>query len=239
MSATRTKKHNGHNHLADRLRAMSRNLWWTWNPEAQRIFFRLAPQLWRDSNHSAVAVMREISDQELTARLHDPDFARIVRAALTDFDTYMDAEGTWASHHAAALKNPVAYFSAEFGIHESLPIYSGGLGILSGDHIKSASDLGIPFIGITLFYREGYFQQRIGADGWQQEQYAPNHVDELPLDLVMTAEGGRLLNSVQIGHSTVFFQTWQIRVGRATLYLHDTTLPENDMQFQGLTSHVY
>ncbi|MEK6650561.1 MAG: alpha-glucan family phosphorylase [Bacteroidota bacterium] len=239
MSATRTKKHNGHNHLADRLRAMSRNLWWTWNPEAQRIFFRLAPQLWRDSNHSAVAVMREISDQELTARLHDPDFARIVRAALTDFDTYMDAEGTWASHHAAALKNPVAYFSAEFGIHESLPIYSGGLGILSGDHIKSASDLGIPFIGITLFYREGYFQQRIGADGWQQEQYAPNHVDELPLDLVMTAEGGRLLNSVQIGHSTVFFQTWQIRVGRATLYLLDTNLPENDMHFQGLTSHVY
>ncbi len=239
MSNAHPKKHIGHNHLAERLRAMSRNLWWTWNPEAQRTFFRLAPQLWRESNHNAVAVMREISQQELTARLHDPEFARKVRSVLSDFDAYMGATDTWASQHAAHLKHPVAYFSAEFGIHESLPIYSGGLGILSGDHIKSASDLAIPFIGLSLFYREGYFQQRVGADGWQQEVYLPNHLENLPLELVMTAQGGRLLYSVQIGHSTVFFQTWKVQVGRATLYLLDTNLPENDFHFQGLTSHVY
>ena len=239
MTTHRKKSSNDHNHLSERLRAMSANIWWTWNPEAQRLFFRLAPQLWRDSNHNAFEVMREISDQELTARLHDADFAHKARTVLADFDAYTQSESTWARRHAAKLKNPVAYFSAEFGLHESLPIYSGGLGVLSGDHIKSASDLGLPFIGITLFYREGYFQQRIGPDGWQQELYPANKPEQFPITLVESNAGGRLLNSVQIGHSTVFFQAWAMRVGRATLYLLDTNLPENDLHFQGLTSHVY
>jgi starch phosphorylase len=151
----------------------------------------------------------------------------------------MDTSDTWASLHARTLKNPVAYFSAEFGLHESLPIYSGGLGVLSGDHTKSASDLGIPFIGISLFYRNGYFQQQVGPDGWQQETYPIADPAHLPLELVMSDEGVRLLNSVEIGHSTVFFQAWRLRVGRAVIYLLDTNLPENDQHFQGLTAHVY
>lgn len=151
----------------------------------------------------------------------------------------MDAEKTWASQHAPKLKEPIAYFSAEFGLHESLHIYSGGLGVLSGDHTKSASDLGIPFIGIGLFYQQGYFQQRIGPDGWQQELYPSYHPETLPLELVTLQEGGRLLNSVEIGHSIVYFQTWRLRVGRVQVYLLDTNLPENDQHFQGLTAHVY
>ncbi len=228
-----------HHSLATRLRRLAYNLWWTWNPEAQQIFKELSPLVWRYSEHSAVAVMREISDQELHVRLHDREFHHRVHAVLESFDAYMNATDTWAHRHAAGLKGPVAYFSAEFGFHESLPIYSGGLGILSGDHTRSASDLGLPFVGITLFYRQGYFRQRINPQGWQEELYPTAEPDTLPLELVVRPEGGRLLNSVEIGHSTVYFQTWRLAVGRVSLYLLDTNLPENDQHFQGLTSTVY
>jgi starch phosphorylase len=239
MLAIFKTKNLSHLHLSVRLRALARNLWWTWNPESHHVFKELSPLVWRYSNHNAVAVMNEISNQELDARLRDHEFARRVHAVLEEFESYMTKPSTWAKRHATALKNPVAYFSAEFGLHESLPIYSGGLGILSGDHTKSASDLGIPFVGIGLFYRQGYFQQRLNADGWQEESYPSNDPEHLPLELVLQPEGGRLLNSIEIGHSTVYFQTWAVRVGRVTLYLLDTNLPENDQHFQGLTSTVY
>ncbi|MCI0707864.1 MAG: alpha-glucan family phosphorylase [Ignavibacteriae bacterium] len=225
--------------LAVQLRQLSRNLWWVWNPDAQTIFKELSPLVWERSNHNAVAVFREISQKELSARLLEPDFARIVRHVIAEFHAYMDEKKTWSVELLPDFKQPVAYFSAEYGMHESIPIYSGGLGILSGDHIKSASDLGLPFIGVGLFYRHGYFQQRIGPDGWQQELYPMNDPENLPVELVERPEGGRLLNSVEIGHSVVYFQTWKIQVGRAPLYLLDTNLPENDQHYQGLTSHVY
>lgn len=239
MSLILKTKNSSHKHLSVRLRALARNLWFTWNPEACRLFKELSPLTWQYSDHNATAVMNEISDRELEARLRDHEFSRRVHAVLEEFEYYMTETSTWAKRHAAALKNPVAYFSAEFGLHESLPIYSGGLGILSGDHTKSASDLGIPFIGIGLFYRQGYFQQRLNADGWQEELYPSNNPDHLPLELVLQPEGGRLLNSIEIGHSTVYFQTWAVHVGRVTLYLLDTNLPENDQHFQGLTFTVY
>jgi len=239
MSSVFKTKNSSQLQIPVRLRALAWNLWFTWNPEACRVFKELSPLVWRYSNHNAAAVMSEISNQELEARLRDHEFSRRVHTVLEEFDSYMTETSTWAKRHAGALKNPVAYFSAEFGLHESLPIYSGGLGILSGDHTKSASDLGIPFIGIGLFYRQGYFQQRLNAGGWQEELYPSNNPDHLPLELVLQPEGGRLLNSIEIGHSTVYFQTWAIRVGRVTLYLLDTNLPENDQHFQGMTSTVY
>lgn len=226
-------------HLAEQLRQLSRNLWWIWNPDAQMIFKELSPLVWERSNHNPVEVFREITNQELCARLQEPDFARIVKHVIAEFHAYVNEKKTWSSEFLSEFIQAVAYFSAEYGMHESVPIYSGGLGILSGDHIKSASDLGLPFIGIGLFYRYGYFQQRIGPDGWQQELYPMNDPDRLPVDLVERPEGGRLLNSVEIGHSIVYFQTWKIQVGRAPLYLLDTNLPENDTHFQGLTAHVY
>ena len=228
-----------HKPFAERLQTLARNLWWTWNPQAQDIFQELSPLVWERSNHSALEVLHEVSPTELSARLHDPELQKRVHRVLEDFESYMASSDTWSSHHARKLSNPVAYFSAEFGLHESLPIYSGGLGILSGDHTKSASDLGIPFIGISLFYRNGYFQQHIGPEGWQQESYPVYDPVRLPLELVTREEGGRLLNSVEIGHSTIYFQAWRLRVGRATIYLLDTNLPENDPHFQGLTGHVY
>ena len=225
--------------IPERLHILARNLWWTWNPQGQEIFRELSPLAWERSNHSAVDVLRDVSHVELATRLHDPDLHKKVRIVLDDFESYMDAKETWATRQSSILPGPVAYFSAEFGLHESLPIYSGGLGVLSGDHTKSASDLGIPFIGISLLYRNGYFQQHISSDGWQQESYPRYDPVRLPLELVTRAEGGRLLNSVEIGHSTVYFQAWRLLVGRATIYLLDTNLPENDQHFQGLTTQVY
>jgi starch phosphorylase len=239
MSSIDRIKNRSHGSLAKRLRGLAYNLWWTWNPDAQQIFQELSPLVWKRANHNAVEVMREISARELDARLRDHEFARRVHNVLEEFETYLAERSTWAKRHASKLKNPVAYFSAEFGLHESLPIYSGGLGILSGDHTKSASDLGIPFIGIGLFYRQGYFRQHLNADGRQEETYPTSDPEHLPLELLLQPEGGRLLNSVEIGHSTVYFQTWSLHVGRVTLYLLDTNLPENDQHFQGLTATVY
>ncbi len=228
-----------HPSFVERLQTLARNLWWTWNPQAQEIFHDLSPLTWERSSHNAVEVLREVSHTELVARLHDSEFQSRVGRVLDDFESYMETKDTWARHHASHLTEPIAYFSAEFGLHESLPIYSGGLGVLSGDYAKSASDLGIPFIGISLFYRNGYFQQHIGQEGWQQESYPLADPVRLPLELLTREEGGRLLNSVEIGHSTVYFQTWRLRVGRAVIYLLDTNLPENDQHFQGLTAYVY
>ncbi|HEY6952660.1 MAG TPA: alpha-glucan family phosphorylase [Bacteroidota bacterium] len=228
-----------HYPTAQRLHILSRNLWWTWNPEAQEIFRTLSPMVWKSSNHNAVAVLREISEDELLARLHDSDLMKRVRTVLEEFESYLGNKRTWARKHASMPDHPIAYFSAEYGLHESLPIYSGGLGVLSGDHLKSASDLGLNFVGVGLFYRNGYFTQHIGPDGWQQELYPASNPEELAMELVLQKEGGRLLNSVEIGHTTVFFQTWLVRIGRIRLYLMDTNVPENDAHVQTLTAYVY
>ncbi len=225
--------------LADQLRSLAFNLWWVWNPEAQDLFKELSPSVWERSNHNPIAVLKQFSMQELNVRLHDVDYAAKVQQVLNKFYDYSTQRDTWAREHAAELKQQVAYFSAEFGLHESLPIYSGGLGVLSGDHAKSASDLGIPFVGIGLLYQQGYFQQRVGPDGWQQEYYPYFRPEDLPLDLLTLPEGGRLLNSVEIGHSIVYFQTWRLQVGRVHVYLLDTNVPENDQHFQWLTARVY
>ena len=151
--------------LATGLNKLARNLWWTWSQQAQEVFQELSPRAWQNLYHNAVAILHEVSDYELRVRLQGPYFARRVREVLRTFDAYMNEEATWAHQHAPSLRqNPVAYFTAEFGFHETLPIAAGGLGILAGDHAKSASDLGLGFVGISLFYREGYFQQAIDAN---------------------------------------------------------------------------
>ncbi len=154
--------------LITRLKRLAGNLWWTWNQDCQDIFHELSPRGWQTLYHSAVAVLQEVSDYELVARLQDGRFAARVRSALNTFETYLNDTDTWGRRHAPALiKNPVAYLTAEFGFHETLPIAAGGLGILAGDHARSASDLGLGFVGVSLFYREGYFQQSFNLDNWQ------------------------------------------------------------------------
>jgi starch phosphorylase len=228
------------NEIIAGLKKLSRNLWWTWNQEAQDFFYELSPRGWQNMFHNAVAVLHEVSEQELRARLHDASFATRARAVLKEFDNYLKEEKTWGNTHAAKLaKNPVAYFSAEFGFHESLPIAAGGLGMLAGDHSKSASDLGLGFVGIGLFYREGYFQQAIDSNNWQTEYYNPVDPHNVPVEPVLDAEGNRLVCTVEIGMSAVDFQAWRVNVGRAPVYLLDTNLPANEQLFRDLTTRVY
>src|ERR1019366_1514629 len=228
------------NELVAGLHKLSRNLWWSWNQEAQDFFYELSPRGWQNMFHNAVAVLREVSEQELRARLQDVHFAARARAVLGDFHNYLGDQKTWCPSHAATLhKNPVAYFSAEFGFHESLPISAGGLGILAGDHAKSASDLGLGFVGVGLFYREGYFQQAIDSNNWQTEYYNPIDPHNVPLEPVLDADGERLVCSVGIGMNAVDFQVWRVNVGRVPVFLLDTNLPQNEQRFRDLTTRVY
>lgn len=226
--------------LITRLHALSRNLWWTWDQEAQELFQELSPRGWQNLYHNAVAVLHEVSEAELRARLQNPNFAEAVRQVLAEFDAYLAEPNTWAARNAPALaKNPVAYFSAEFGFHETLPIAAGGLGILAGDHAKSASDLGLGFVGISLFYREGYFQQAVDHNNWQTEYYTQLNPQNLPVEPVLDAAGKPLIISVRIATSDVKARAWRVNVGRVPVYLLDANLPENEQHHRDLTLRVY
>ena len=222
------------------LNRVAHNLWWTWNQGAQEIFHELSPRGWQNLYHNAVAVLHEVSDYELRVRLQDPDFARRVRQMLHDFDAYLNDRETWGRQNAPALvKNPVAYFSAEFGFHETLPIAAGGLGILAGDHTKSASDLDLGFVGVSLFYREGYFQQQINQDNWQTEYYTLLNPKNLPMEPVLDEKGEPRVGMVEIDLTEVYFQAWRVNVGRCPVYLLDTNRPENAQHHRDLTRRVY
>ncbi len=222
------------------LNKLARNLWWTWNQEAQEIFQELSARGWQNLYHNAVAILHEVSEYELRVRLQDPDFARRVQDVLGLFEAYMSDQHTWAHEHAQALRaHPVAYFSAEFGFHETLPIAAGGLGILAGDHAKSASDLGIGFVGISLFYREGYFQQAFDANNWQTEYYTLLNPKNLPVEPVLNEKGEPLVCRVDIGMNQVAFHAWRANVGRVVVYLLDANRPENEQHFRDLTQRVY
>ncbi|HSW39474.1 MAG TPA: alpha-glucan family phosphorylase [Acidobacteriota bacterium] len=226
--------------LLERLKRLSKNLWWTWNQDCQDIFQELSPRGWRELYHNAVAVLNDISEYELHMRFQDPVFAQRVKGMLEDFDAHMKQENTWAAQNAGAFaEHPVAYFTAEYGFHETLPIAAGGLGILSGDHARSASDLGLGFVGISLFYREGYFQQAIDRENWQKEYYTPLNPDALPLEPVLNKEGRRLVGQVEINLSQVYFQVWKVNIGRCCIYLLDANREENEPFYRDLTLRVY
>ncbi|HTI69552.1 MAG TPA: alpha-glucan family phosphorylase [Candidatus Limnocylindria bacterium] len=226
--------------LATGLNRLARNLWWSWDQEAQEIFAELSPRGWQNLYHNAVAILREVSDYELRIRLQDPRLAAKVRSTLARFDGYLHSQETWGLKHAPQLvQNPVAYFSAEFAFHETLPIAAGGLGALAGDHAKSASDLGIGFIGISLFYREGYFMQGVNHENWQTESYHLLNPANLPMEPVLDARGERLTGTITIAASTVTFQAWRVNVGRIPVYLLDTNVPQNEPHYRDLSLRVY
>jgi starch phosphorylase len=226
--------------LTQGLHKLARNLWWTWNQEAQEIFHDLSPRGWMNLYHNAVAILHEVSDYELRVRLQDPYFAQRVRDVLQTFNNYLNEPKTWTHQHAPSLhQKPIAYFSAEFGFHETLPIAAGGLGVLAGDHAKSASDLGLGFTGISLFYREGYFQQAIDANNWQTEYYTLLNPANLPVEPVLNSKGEPLVCDVEIGMNQVFFRAWRVNVGRVPVYLLDTNVPQNEQHFRDLALRVY
>ncbi len=227
--------------LIARIHALAYNLWWAWNPRAQQIFEELSPLVWEETKHNPVAVLSQVSDAELRAYLNDREFLEMVLPVLDDFDAYMSGPkkpGT-SGGKAELHRGTIAYFCAEFGLHECLNFYSGGLGILAGDHVKSASDLGLHFVAVGLFYRRGYFEQQINESGHQTEDYPPVDPAMIPVRSVRDDTGKPVVCSVMIGEEEVFFETWRIDVGRSTVYLLDTDVPENSDEVRGLTSLAY
>lgn len=228
------------NVLVEGLNRLACNLWGTWNQETVEIFAQLSPRAWQNLYHNGVAVLHEVSEQELRARLQDKQFAAKVLQAIQKFDAYLADQQTWGHQNAPQLiKNPVAYFTAEFGFHETLPIAAGGLGVLAGDHLKSASDLGLGLVGISLFYREGYFQQAINHDNWQVDYYRLLNPRNLPMEPLLGKDGEPLVCTVEIGFTTVAFQAWKVNVGRCDVYLLDANRPENEQTYRDLTLRVY
>jgi len=215
------------------------NLRWSYDCPTQQFFAKLSPRVWDLSNHNPIAVLGEISEEELRARLRNKALHDDLDACYASLQNYLKVVNKSPASFHQFDKHPVAYFSAEIGIHESVPIYSGGLGILSGDHTKSASDIGLNFVGITLFYRQGYFVQKINSEGAQIEEYDQKDYRSLPV-IPVTDEGGNLVKvQVQIGRSLVSVAAYKAVVGRSILYLLETNLTENEEHYRDLTARVY
>ncbi len=217
------------------------NLWWTWNPDAVNLLRRIEPDLWDELNHNPVHILGVASQRRLKELEEDDGFLTHTKRVLLQLKDYLNGE-TWFKETSQNEWNPksnIAYFSLEFGIDECLPIYSGGLGVLAGDHLKSASDLGLPLVGIGLAYSHGYFEQYLNPDGWQQEVQHDNNFDLLPLKLQMDADSNPIKVKVPYPNRTVQAQIWKAEVGRVPLYLLDTNIPENRPDDQQITSQLY
>lgn len=225
----------------DHLTALSRNLWWSWNPHLIKLFRDIEPESFRASNHNPVQMLAGLSRERLEELSKDASLRARVDASYRDLTNYLEEPNTWASIHAATLRvRPVAYFSAEFGIHESLPIYSGGLGVLAGDHLKSASDLGLPLVAVGLFYRESYFRQRLDREGRQQAEYVRSPPESLPAEPARTPSGKPIVIEVPFSSTeTLLAGVWEIRVGRNRLLLLDTDVDGNTDENRRLAARLY
>ena len=214
------------------------NYWWSWAADGISLFRDLDPEVWDDCEHNPRQLLARTTRYRLAQAAADPLYLERVKRLAARFEAYM-SPGTGASYASITPERPVAYFCAEFGIHNSLPLYSGGLGILAGDHLKSASDLNLPLVAAGLLYRYGYFRQRLRSDGWQEEHYGETHPNDLPLTLVKDADDKPLRVEVLIRDRNVLAQVWLAHVGRVSLYLLDTNIPENVETDRWVTGHLY
>jgi starch phosphorylase len=219
------------------LQRIACNLWWSWEPEAIALFKRLDPELWRLTRHNPMEMLGSLQQATFEGLMADEGFMSHLSQVEERLDDYL-ASRTWYQRHG----NPgarIAYFSMEFGLHESLPIYSGGLGILAGDHLKSASDLGLPLVGVGLLYRQGYFRQYLNLEGWQQEIYPENNFYNLPLYLEKDPSGRPLLLELELPGRCMKVQVWRVQVGRVRLFLLDSNLEENAPGDREITTRLY
>jgi starch phosphorylase len=222
-----------------RLGELAHNLWWSWDDESAAIFRELDPLAWRELDHNPVALLQLIEMRTLDDRASQLALHGRINHAYRRLQEYLGSKRTWGARHASVLgARPVAYFSAEFGLHESIPIYSGGLGVLAGDHLKSASDLGIPLVGVGLYYDQGYFRQRLDDDGWQQEDYIDLDCHQLPMRPAL-AKGEPLIVDIETRSGSIAARVWKLAVGRNTLLLLDSNLDGNRPEDRELTSRLY
>ena len=220
------------------LDTLSRNLWWSWNADAVDLFRRINPHLWKESGYSPLRFLNRISQERLEQLAQDNGFLSQQESVRQRFeaDVLAEVEDT----EKCADKGLIAYFSLEYGIHSSLRLYSGGLGVLSGDHLKAASDLKIPLVGVGLLYRQGYFQQYLDNNGWQQEHYPENEIHHLPLaPACRDGESEQVTVSIPLPDGQLKAQVWRLQVGRIPLYLLDSNIPDNDAAFRGITGQLY
>jgi starch phosphorylase len=224
----------------ERLWSLARNLWWSWDRDSDSLFLDLDPVRWRQFNHNPISVLAGLPLAGLERRARELVLHGRINYAYRRMREYLQRDRTWGAKHAGVLRpRPVAYFSAEFGLHESIPIYSGGLGVLSGDHIKSASDLDIPLVGIGLFYSQGYFRQRLDWDGWQREEYFETDVTQLPMEVAIGKTGEPVTVEIETRGGSLRAKVWRIKVGRCDLLLLDSNVPGNAPEDRELTSRLY
>jgi starch phosphorylase len=226
--------------IYERIYALARNFWWSWDDEAESLFNELDPVRWRELDHNPIALLSEITLEQLEERAGQRVLHSRLNYAYRRMQQYLKSCRTWGATHAGVLKaRPVAYFSAEFGLHESLPVYSGGLGVLAGDHIKSASDLAIPLVGIGLFYAQGYFRQRLDTAGWQHEDYLDVDTRQLPLELLIGRDNQPVTVTVETRGASISARVWKATVGRNTLLLLDSDVEANTPEDRQLTARLY
>ena len=224
----------------ERLWALARNLWWSWDHDASGLFRDLDPVRWRQLNYNPVALLSEMPLAAIERRARELVLHSRINYAYRRQREYLNADRTWGARYAGVLRpRPVGYFSAEFGLHVSVPEYSGGLGILAGDHIKSASDLGIPLVGVGLFYGQGYFRQWLDQNGWQQEEYLPTEVNMMPMEPAIGADGKPVSVAIETRSGVLRAKVWRMRVGRCDLLLLDSNVEGNAPEDRELTSRLY
>ncbi|MGO9084532.1 MAG: alpha-glucan family phosphorylase [Candidatus Sulfotelmatobacter sp.] len=226
--------------LQERLWELARNLWWSWDHNSSSLFVDLDPARWSKLNHNPISLLGELPLAKLETRAAELRLHSRVNYAYRRLLEYLEADRTWGARHAGVLRpHPVAYFSAEFGLHESLPVYSGGLGVLAGDHIKSASDLDIPLVGIGLFYGQGYFRQRLDLGGWQREEYLETDLNHLPMEAAIGKDGRPVVVAIQTRSGRIQAKVWRVKVGRRDLLLLDSDVEGNEPEDRELTSRLY
>jgi starch phosphorylase len=221
------------------LQRIAYNLWWSWEPDAIDLFRRLDPELWRETRHNPVEILGTLQQATLEGLKADEGFMSHLAMVEEKLADYLAGTTWFAKIFKGANQPRIAYFSMEFGLHESLPIYSGGLGILAGDHLKSASDLGLPLVGVGLLYRQGYFRQYLNIEGWQQEFYPENDFYNLPLHLERDSAGAPLTIEIDLPQRRIKSHIWRVQVGRVPLYLLDTNLEENSPEDREITTRLY
>ncbi len=223
-----------------RLGELAYNLWWSWHPEAQELYELIDPVLWERCSHNPVKFLKHVARKNLNAAAQENRYVESYDRVLAAFDEYMQAQSTWFLTQYPDLKDrPIAYFSTEFGLHEALPMYAGGLGVLSGDHCKEASDLGLPLVAIGFMYRQGYFRQRITEDGWQEAINENLNLAESPILLVQNSEGQAVVVHVEMPGRVVYAQLWKVQIGRVSLFLIDTDVDPNEAIDRELTTRLY
>jgi starch phosphorylase len=224
----------------ERLWALARNVWWSWDHDCISLFRDLNPTRWRQLNQNPISLLSEMPLGEIERRAAELVLHSRINYVYRRQQEYLNADRTWGAANAGVLRpRPIAYFSAEFGLHESLPIYSGGLGVLAGDHIKSASDLDIPLIGIGLFYGQGYFLQRLDKSGWQQEEYLQTDVNQLPMQPAIGVNGEPVVVEIRTRGGSIRAKVWRVKVGRIDLLLLDSNVAGNAPEDRDTTSRLY